>query len=314
MSNESMCVVLGGSGFLGQRLCRQLVEGGFKVRSVSRTGRPRGDAQPWWSHVEWISADVGTETSAPAMVGAEIVFHLASSTYPSTSNLDAVFDLESNLVASVRMLKTAVDCQVRRVIFISSGGTVYGVPQQNPIHETHPTDPICSYGIHKLAIEKYLYLFRALKDLDSIVLRVSNIYGEFQSLERPLGAVSHFIRRAVDGKPIEIWGDGRIRRDYIHVDDVVTVLLRSMSYEGPEHLFNVGSGRSVSLNQLLELIGERITRQIVVNYKPARSFDVPENVLDIARASKELAWKPCISLETGLDRLIESAKSRFQLS
>jgi len=312
MSSQPTCVVFGGSGFLGQRLCRELVSRGFNVRSVSRTGRPKGEAQAWWSNIEWISADLGTETSAPAMAGAELVFHLASSTYPSTSNLDAVFDLESNLVGSVRMLKTAVECQVQRLIFISSGGTVYGVPRRNPIPEMHPTDPICSYGIHKLAIEKYLHLFRALKDLDSVVLRVSNIYGEFQNLERPLGAVSHFVHRAVSGKPIEIWGDGTIRRDYIHVDDVVDALLKSIFYRGPEHLFNVGSSRSVSLNHLLDLIRQRVAKEIVVSYKPARGFDVQENVLDSSLAQRELAWKPSITLEAGLDRMIESASSNSQ--
>jgi UDP-glucose 4-epimerase len=308
MSSLPICVVFGGSGFLGQRLCKELVAAGFNVRSVSRTGGPRGEAMPWWSKVEWISADLGTETSSPALAGAELVFHLASSTYPSTSNSDAVFDLESNLVGSVRMLKTAVEYQVRRVIFISSGGTVYGIPQQNPIPETHPTNPICSYGIHKLAIEKYLYLFRALKHLDSVVLRVSNIYGEFQSLDRPLGAVSHFTHRAVEGKPVEIWGNGTTSRDYVHVDDVVQALLRSISYQGAEYLFNIGSGRSVSLNELVDLIRNRIEEEIVVNYKPARSFDVQENVLDITRAVKELGWKPTITLEAGLDRLIRSAR------
>lgn len=310
MSNPLTCVVLGGSGFLGQRLCRELVASGFNVRSVSRTGRPKGEAQAWWSNVDWINADVGTEIAAPALEGASLVFHLASSTYPSTSNSDVGFDLESNLVGSVRMLKTAVECGVRRLIFISSGGTVYGVPRQNPIPETHPTDPICSYGIHKLAIEKYLYLFRALKDLDSVVLRVSNMYGESQDLERPLGAVSHFSHRAVEGKPIEIWGDGTIRRDYIYVDDVVGALLKSTSYQGAERLFNIGSGRSISINELLDLIKRRVPRQIKVNYKPGRSFDVPENVLDITKAARELDWAPSTKLEIGLDRLIESAKSR----
>jgi UDP-glucose 4-epimerase len=309
MSRTLGCVVFGGSGFLGQRLCMQLLTAGYNVRSVSRTGRPKGIAQPWWSDVDWISADVGTDTATPAIAGTDLVFHLASSTYPSTSNLDAAFDLESNLVGSVRMIQSAVKCRVRRLIFISSGGTVYGLPRQNPIPENHPTEPICSYGIHKLAIEKYLYLFRALKDLDSLVLRVSNMYGDCQNLERPLGAVSHFTHRAVNGKPIEIWGDGSVRRDYVHVDDVVRAFLKSISYQGPEHLFNIGSGRSVSLNQLLDLIRRRVDTQIVVKYLPPRSFDVQENVLDIGRAATELDWRPSISLEVGLDRLIESARS-----
>ncbi len=281
---------------------------GFTVRSVSRTGRPRGQAMPWWSQIEWIAADLGTDTSAAALAGAELIFHLASTTYPSTSNSDAVFDLESNLVATVRMLKTASEYEVKRIVFISSGGTVYGVPQENPIPETHPTNPICSYGIHKLAIEKYLHLYRALKHLDSVVLRVSNIYGEFQSLDRPLGAVSHFTHRAIEGKPVEVWGDGTTSRDYIHVDDVVRALLHAISYQGLQPLFNIGSGRSVSLNELVSFIEDRIPNKIMVNYQQARSFDVQENVLDITRAARELGWKPTISLETGLDRLIESVR------
>lgn len=248
------------------------------------------------------------------MRGANLVFHLASSTHPSTSNSDAVFDLESNLIGSVRMLKAAVESRVRRLIFISSGGTVYGDPQLGPIPETHPTDPLCSYGIHKLAIEKYLYLFRARRDLDSIVLRVSNMYGEFQNLERPLGAVAHFAHHAIKGKPIEIWGDGTTRRDYIHVDDVVSALLKSVSYQGSEYLFNIGTGRSVSLNELVDLIRERVPAQVLVNYRPSRSFDVHENVLNPARAERELCWKASIKLEMGLDRLIASLKSDFSPS
>jgi UDP-glucose 4-epimerase len=125
-------------------------------------------------------------------------------------------------------------------------------------------------------------------------------------MERPLGAVSHFTHRAVERKPIEIWGDGAVRRDYIHVDDVVSAFLKSIPYQGPERVFNIGSGRSVSLNQLLELIRQRVGNEIVVNYAPARSFDVQENVLDISRATRELDWKPSISLEAGLDRLLGS--------
>ena len=215
-------------------------------------------------------------------------------------------------MGSVRMFQAALKYKVRRLIFVSSGGTIYGIPQQNPESlKPTPTDPICSYGIHKLAIEKYLYLFRALKDLDSVVLRVSNLYGEFQSLERPLGAVSHFTHRAVSGEPIEIWGDGSVRRDYVHVDDVVSALLKSIPYQGPEYLFNIGSGRSVSLNQLLDLIRQRIGKEIVVNYMPARPFDV-EKCLDINRAAKELDWRPSISLEAGLERLLELARARLR--
>src|SRR2546427_4195460 len=206
MPDASVCVVLGGSGFLGKRFCRSLVEAGFRVRSVSRSGRPKEQPEPWWSEVEWVAAPIGTESSAKALQHADYVFHLASTTLPSTSNADPAYDLESNVVATVRILEAAVSMRVRRVVFVSSGGTVYGIALHNPISESHPTDPICSYGIHKLAIEKYLQLFRSQNRLDSIVLRVSNMYGESQDCDRPLGAVAHFTTRAVSGIPIEIWG------------------------------------------------------------------------------------------------------------
>jgi UDP-glucose 4-epimerase len=308
MSNRSTCVVFGGSGFLGQRLCKKLVEQGFRVRSVSRTGRPRSEALPWWDSVDWITADLGTQTAVPALIGADLVFHLASSTYPSSSNTDVAFDLESNLVGTVRMLESAVESHVKRVIFISSGGTVYGIPRENPIPETHPTDPICSYGIHKLAIEKYLYLYRNLHKLDSIVLRVSNMFGESQRLDRPLGAGSHFVHRAKSGKPIEIWGDGCVSRDFIHVDDVAEAMLRAADYRGPERIFNIGSGRSVQLNELIEFIQQRISTTVLVNHLPARTFDVRENVLDVSLAAREFNWKPAISLEAGIQRLLESTR------
>jgi UDP-glucose 4-epimerase len=214
-------------------------------------------------------------------------------------------------VATLKTLEAAAFMRVRRVVFVSSGGTVYGIARQSPIPEDHSTDPICSYGIHKLAIEKYLHLFRAKNALDSIVLRVSNMYGESQGCNRPLGAVAHFTARAVDGVPIEIWGDGAITRDYIHVDDVVSALLSAKSYEGAERLFNIGTGRGVTLNQLVEMLQNRLSSPVPVNYKPQRGFDVLENVLDVSRAARDLAWTPRVSLEMGLEKMIRAVRVRL---
>src|SRR6266850_7536374 len=226
MRDASLCVVLGGSGFVGQRLCQSLVNSGCRVLSISRSGRPNGQAEPWWSEVEWVAASMGTESFANALQHAEFLFHLASTTLPSTSEANVTYDLESNVAATLRTLEAVASKCIRRLVFVSSGGTVYGVARQKLITETHATDPICSYGIHKLAIEKYLKLFRLTKGLDSVILRPSNIYGESQDCNRPLGAVAHFTARAVNGVPIEIWGDGTTTRDYIHVDDVVSAITR----------------------------------------------------------------------------------------
>jgi len=259
--------------------------------------------------VDWTSAAIGATVSAGALHGADFVFHLASTTLPSTSNDNISYDLESNVVATVQTLEAAVSAAVRRVVFVSSGGTVYGIARHIPISETHPTDPICSHGIQKLSIEKYLYLFRSMKGLDSIILRVSNMYGESQDCNKPLGAVAHFAARAINGTPLEIWGDGTTTRDYVHVDDVVRALIMAAGYEGAERLFNIGTGRGTSLAQLVDLLRERTPWPVAVNYGPTRGFDVPENVLDVGRARSELLWTPEVTLECGLDRVIQRAKA-----
>jgi UDP-glucose 4-epimerase len=252
---------------------------------------------------------MASEESLKALDTSDFLFHLASSTVPSTSNSNIVFDLESNVIATVSVLQAAVRQKVRHVVFVSSGGTVYGIPRRNPIDEAHPTDPICSYGIQKLAIEKYLQLFRTMKDLDSIVLRVSNMYGESQSPGGPVGAVTHFTDRALHGKPLEVWGDGGIIRDYVHVDDVAEALISSIAFRGSERLFNIGTGRGVSLKQLIEMIQARTGLEVRSEFKPPRGFDVSENVLDVSRARRELRWAPSITLEAGLDRMIERLRS-----
>jgi UDP-glucose 4-epimerase len=315
MSRSNSCVVLGGSGFLGQRLCARLISEGFRVIAVSRSGAPAGANEAWCSKVEWVAAPMASETSLKVLDTSEFLFHLASSTVPSTSNSNIVFDLESNVIATVAVLEAAVRQKVRRVAFVSSGGTVYGIPQRNLIDEAHPTDPICSYGIQKLAIEKYLRLFRFMAGLDSIVLRVSNMYGESQIPGGPVGAVTHFMDRAMHGKPIEIWGDGSIIRDYVHVDDVVEALVSSIAYRGSERLFNIGTGRGVSLKQLIEMIQARIGLELACEFNPPRGFDVGENVLDVSRARHELMWAPSVTLESGLDRMIERLRSaRFPIA
>jgi UDP-glucose 4-epimerase len=305
MSKHLRCVVFGGSGFLGQTLCSRLVRAGYSVTSISRSGRPKREFEKWHSRVDWITASIDSDAAIRALDGAHIVYHLASTTYPSTSNLDMSFDLESNTLATLRILEAAVHRRIEKVIFVSSGGTVYGIPQQNPIPESHPTNPICSYGIHKLAIEKYLLLFQHLYGLRSVILRVSNIYGENQDCAKPLGAVAHFTSSVLEDKPIEIWGDGTVVRDYLHVDDVATALLSAASYSGSHSIFNIGSGKGTSLNDLLQLLKEQTARPVDVTYKPGRAFDVAENVLDIGLASRELKWQPTVDLAEGFQKILE---------
>ena len=179
-------------------------------------------------------------------------------TLPKSPNADPVFDVKSNVLGTVRLLTHAVKFGLKKIIFGSSGGTVYGAPAQLMIPETHPTNPVCSYGISKLAIEKYLGLFYHLQGLDYTVLRIANPFGERQRTQASQGAVAVFLGKVLRGEPVEIWGDGSVVRDYIYIADVVDALLIALEQTSSEHVFNIGAGRGHSLNEVLDGI-EKVT-------------------------------------------------------
>jgi UDP-glucose 4-epimerase len=191
---------------------------------------------------------------------------------------------------------------VRKVVFSSSGGTVYGVPTRLPVDESHPTLPITSYGVHKLTIEKYLHLNHALHGLDYCVLRIANAYGERQRTETAQGAVSVFLERILRGQPLEVWGDGSVVRDYVYVADIVRAFIATLGDPGEARIFHIGAGAGVSLAQLIEAIGAVVGRPPAVEYTPGRRFDVPASVLDCSLARRVLGWQASTPLAEGLRR------------
>lgn len=298
------CLVLGGRGFIGSHLVDALLAEGHFVRCFDRPNVvPLGDDHLSNPNFQLREGDFVSETEvASALEGCDVCFHLISTTLPKSSNADPVFDVESNLIGSVRLMNHAVEAGVKRIIFISSGGTVYGIPQEIPILETHPTDPICSYGITKLATEKYLGLFRELHGLESVVLRLSNPFGERQRTHASQGAVAVFLGKVLRGEPIDIWGDGSVERDYMHIADAISAMMAAMTYSGKEHIFNIGSGQGLSLNQVLDSIEKVTGCSASRKYSPGRAFDVPVSILGIERAKRELGWQPQIDFEQGLVR------------
>lgn len=307
MNNPKRCLVLGGRGFIGSHLVDALLAHGHVVRCFDRPHvAPLADAHMSVPNFELYEGDLASETDvAEALAGCDVCFHLISTTLPKSSNADPVFDVESNVLGTVRLLTHAVKSGLKKVIFVSSGGTVYGVPMQIPIPETHPTDPVCSYGICKLAIEKYLALFKLLHGLDYTVLRLANPYGERQRTHASQGAVAVFLGKVLRNEPVEIWGDGSVVRDYIHIADVVNALLAALERSPNEHVFNIGSGRGHSLNEVLDVI-EAVTGRVAVRrYLPGRVFDVPVSVLAIERAQRSLDWSPRISFDQGLAKFVD---------
>jgi UDP-glucose 4-epimerase len=307
-SASRRCLVLGGGGFLGGHLVEALQAAGYEVRIFDRLPR-RSSSMAAAAGTEWFEGDFGNRGDvAGALDGCDVAFHLVATTLPRTSNDDPVHDLESNLLPTVRFLDLALEHGLKRVVFASSGGTVYGPPSQVPVPETHPTRPLCSYGIHKLAIEQYLHMYQSLHGLEYCVLRLSNPFGERQRSDSSQGAVAVFLDSALRGDVVTVWGDGSAVRDYIYVGDVARAFCRAATYEAPAGVFNIGSGHGHSVNQLLAAIEELLDRPVPRRYVPGRPFDVPINVLDTALARTVLGWQPAVSFRDGLERTLKSLR------
>ena len=293
-------LVLGGNGFIGAHLVDGLLEGSWPVRIYDRSPN-RFRATP--GGAEYVEGELGNHGLIRAAVeGMDVVFHFVSTTIPKTSNDDPIYDVRSNLVDTLQLLESCVEAGVRKVVFASSGGTVYGRPRKVPITEYHPTDPITSYGIVKLAVEKYLGLFEHLHGLDYAALRISNPYGLYQDPDGQQGAVPVFLNRLRTGRPVIIWGDGSVVRDYLYVSDLVEALKLAAETETEPKVFNVGSGQGASLNQLLAIMSEVTGERPEVEYVSGRALDVPANVLDVARVREELGWSATTDLAEGIER------------
>lgn len=305
-------VIFGGGGFIGSTIADRLLAEGHALRIFER---PR--VQPYRKFkateaVEWMAGDLSsTHDVSDAIQGVDAVLHLVSTTLPKNSNDDPIYDVQSNVVASLHILNAMVAHQVRNIVFISSGGTVYGNPLYLPIDEKHPTNPVVSYGITKLAIEKYLQMYDHLHGIKAITLRVANPYGERQRIETAQGAVGVFLHNALKGIPIQIWGDGSVTRDYIHVSDVAEAFVQALHYTGVHRVFNVGSGVGTSLNTLIGELEAVLGQTIDRRYLPARPFDVPVSVLCNNLARTELNWSPAVSMPEGIARTVEWMKQEL---
>ena len=296
------CIVIGGGGFIGSHLSEALLAEGHKVTVFDR-GRSANLEMLKQKGATFCLGDFfNIDDLQRALENQDVVFHLLSTTVPQTSNEDPVYDVETNVSGTLRLLNAARDTAVKKVIFASSGGTVYGIPQEIPIKETHPTDPTSSYGIGKLIIEKYLYMYSILYGLDYCILRIANAYGERQKPAATQGAIPVFLERALRNHEINVWGDGSVMRDYIFITDVSNALVKALAYSGEMKLFNIGSGHAHSLNDVIQVMEEVTGRPLRVKYTPGRSFDVPISVLDISRARSYLNWTPTINLLEGITR------------
>ena len=297
-------LVTGGTGFIGSHAVEELVAGGHNVTVLALSSRLPEYCLNLKDKVQFFRGDFrNTAILKDALIDVNCVVHLAWTTLPQSTTDHPGFDVQSNVVGTINLLENCIKHDVTKIVFISSGGTVYGIPNSIPITESDVVYPICAYGISKLAVEKYIHLYHHLYSLEYIILRVSNAYGERQNLLKGQGVIGIWLYKLFQQKTLEIWGDGSTIRDYIYVKDVAKAIRLAVETHNKHGVFNTGTGQGYSLKQLLSIIGQSLGISVDVKFKQARKFDVPVNVLDISKIKHDLAWFPSTHIDQGVARV-----------
>ncbi len=290
-------MVTGGSGFIGSHLVNKLIDEGHSV-SVLDVAPACCDSRT--DKIQMIRGDFGdVNLLQDCLDGVDVVYHLAWTTIPKTSNENPTLDISSNLVGTIRLLEASLRSGVKRVIFNSTGGTVYGHSCSVPISEDNITNPICSYGITKLAVEKYLGLFQYIGNLDYVVFRISNAYGPRQDPRGGVGFISAALTSVINRKPLDVWGDGTVIRDYIYVDDIIQALIMASNVDFPRGVYHISSGVGLSINEVIKIVGKVAGTRPDVRYTCGRDFDVPKVVLDNTKLRK-IGWISRMSIDKGI--------------
>ena len=298
-SGKKRVVVTGGNGFIGRHIVRRLMTAGnFDVVVVDKESPGDAIAIPTRCGSFGDCAFMRT-----ILQEHDTVLHLACSTIPATSEKDRRADICDNIVGSVELLEACVERRVARLIFMSSGGTVYGTHGAQGAREDSPTNPVSSHGAMKLAIEKYIAVFRALHALPYVIVRASNPYGWTYERKKNQGIIDVALRKALKNETITIWGDGTVARDFIYIDDLTEALFRIVDGDLADEIINVGTGIGVSVNRILSTIEKTIGRDLHKEYVPERGFDIASNVLCVQKALMKLGWGPATTIEQGIRTL-----------
>lgn len=301
--NIKRTLVIGGAGFIGKGLVPKLIESGRSVTVLSRTALnlEKIDGVTYLSG-SFLDEDLITNLLE---VNDEVV-HLAYVGVPNTSFVNPLSDLLDNLPPTIQLMNLCARNNVKLVI-ISSGGTVYGQSQYLPIDENHPKYPISGYGVTKLTIEHYAYLYKSNHDLSCLCIRPSNPYGENQSYSSGQGFIATAIASAFKGQPVVIYGESGTIRDYIYIDDLCCGIVKAIDYGIEGETYNVGSGVGYSnldiVKKLEPLLASR-GLSLQVDLQPERVFDVKENILDPSKLNTLTGWRPEVEITVGLDKVI----------
>jgi len=290
-------LVLGGTGFIGLHLVKALSVD-HEVHVFSKDILKDSLQQ---SGVVYYNGDFNDRNVLiKALLGIEIVYHLISATNPSSASDNPIDDVTKNLIGTINFLELLKQNHIKKLIYVSSGGTVYGNPIQLPVKEDHSLNPLDSYGITKLAIEHTIKRYAAELSFSYTIIRPSNPFGPGQCIGKSQGVITHFFNNYINNHPVEIWGSGEEQRDYIYISDLVDLLCLVITERADNKIYNVGSGQGTTTLELLESINRITEKKLPIIFKPKPIYSVKKIFLDISKANNELKWKPKYSLNEGL--------------
>lgn len=302
-------IVLGAAGFIGTNLILELAKNRNNIITAVDIKSEYLEHIKFFSfpNVKFYICDFYVDSDYDEiLIGQDVVYHLVSTTIPANSNKNILQEFDRNVAMSISLFDACIRQRVKKILFMSSGGTVYGKDFICPVTEKCITNPISSYGLQKLTIEKLLYLYEYMYGLDYRVIRLANPYGPYQRPNGMLGAVTTFIYKAMKKEEIVVYGDGSVVRDFIYIDDVIDGIINISEYEGEEKIFNLGSGHGTSIGQLLTMISNSLDLTLNIRYERARAVDVPVNILDVSRYEKVLRRKAeKIFLDEGIKKTSE---------
>lgn len=297
--NTLTTCVIGGMGFIGRAVVNELLAQG---RAVVVVGRQRQPAQALPPTVRYVAAE--TESGLrQALESSQEVIDLAYATVPQTSFQDPINDIVVNLPEAVRLFELAASLPIRKFVWVSSGGTVYGRTSVPLIAETHATLPLSPYGITKLAIEKYAHMYFESRGLPIVCVRPSNAFGEGQRAYSGQGFIATAIASVLDGRELTLFGEHGTLRDYLHVTDMAAGIVAALLSGRPGEVYNIGSSQGLTNRQVLDQLAPLATscgHDMRIRVLPPRPFDVPANVLDTTKLRAETNWRPQLNFVQAL--------------
>ena len=295
-------LVTGGAGFIGSNTVDALIRRGAGDVAVldSLTAGKREQVNPQARFYLADLRDAAAVREIAERERPEVIYHFAAQMEVRRTVADPAFDAQVNLVGFLNLIEAARNHGLKRVVFSSTGGAIYGEQETFPADENHPCRPVSPYGIAKLATESYLFYYHVQYGIDYLALRYGNVYGPRQDPHGEAGVVAIFSGKILDGQPCTIFGDGGQTRDYVFVGDVVRANLAALDAKASTMAINIGTGVETSVNDLYATLAAIADFPTAAIHAPARPGEQKRSVISPARAAKELGWRPVTVLRDGL--------------